>query len=288
MSNTRNDSVQNSQQRPAPRRACTGPRTALGKKRSCVNAVRHGIFTKELQLAPDERREYDALRASLEKELKPNSPLLGLLFENFLAATWRVKIADRCTQEGITKRVQDAPQDSHFAHSGEINFPFQLTSFELKRRIALLGDIAQHLSCHGRLTGDMEKLTEKALGTAFLRTLHDWEPLDPTLIRMNENLLAKQRIYDLEPVVQPPAQEKCDEYRAIEGSIRIQTLLKLTQLKQQDFQLALQFVQETGERSTVVKDRLEIFLRYQTAARRDFYRALHEYRQLKWPSKSGA
>ncbi len=62
-------------------------------------------------------------------------------------------------------------------------------------------------------------------------------------------------------------------------------IIKLIELKEDELHLALQFVQGASERGTMIKDRLETLLRYQAAARRDFYRALHEYLDLKSQGK---
>jgi hypothetical protein len=65
-----------------------GPRTTEGKLRSKYNARKHDLFTKELHLSAAERTEFNQLRSNLLEDLKPNTALLALMFDDVMACAW--------------------------------------------------------------------------------------------------------------------------------------------------------------------------------------------------------
>src|SRR6185437_15922910 len=77
----------------------TGPRTADGKKRSSRNAIAHGIFSREVVLANEERALFKELRSGLMKSLKPQDVLELMLFEQIVSAQWRLRRVHRAEKE---------------------------------------------------------------------------------------------------------------------------------------------------------------------------------------------
>ena len=53
----------------------TGPRTEVGKSRSKLNAVKHGLSAKTVVIGDEDPRDFEALRAALERDFQPETAL---------------------------------------------------------------------------------------------------------------------------------------------------------------------------------------------------------------------
>jgi len=71
-------------------RRSTGPTTALGKARSSLNAVRHGLSARNAVLPQEDHRAYLDLLASLKAEFRPQGPLEAFLVQQMASAQWRL------------------------------------------------------------------------------------------------------------------------------------------------------------------------------------------------------
>ena len=71
----------------------TGPKTALGKGKSALNAVKHGIFTKEClkNISDEEARDYEVLRAGIFESLKPRDQMQAILCDKIAIDAWRLR-----------------------------------------------------------------------------------------------------------------------------------------------------------------------------------------------------
>jgi hypothetical protein len=182
----------------------TGPRTEFGKRRSSRNSRRHGIFSRELQLSPEELQEYEALRRGFEADLKPRSALERYLFEDVVTNAWRIKIATRCEQDEIRKLLREKeaqPSESTPEH----HFPYDLTPFEIRRRICLLDEVHGCIECS--LPLHLREPITKAFGAEFCQTLLEWTSADATLMIMNETLISKSETFGLERPGDSPTAE---------------------------------------------------------------------------------
>lgn len=69
----------------------TGPITLVGKRTVGKNAIKHGIFAKELVLPHEDPEAYNELLNQLETELQPQGILEQVLVERIAVAIWRQK-----------------------------------------------------------------------------------------------------------------------------------------------------------------------------------------------------
>jgi len=69
----------------------TGPRTEPGKARSSRNAVKHGLTSKQLVLAPGEEEEFGELHDSLHQQLAPEGALEMGIFNMLVHAAWNLE-----------------------------------------------------------------------------------------------------------------------------------------------------------------------------------------------------
>lgn len=75
----------------------TGPRTSPGKAVSKMNAVKHGILSREVlvrgRLLHESGEELEALHRRFLEELQPEGPLEELLVDQIITAHWRLRRA---------------------------------------------------------------------------------------------------------------------------------------------------------------------------------------------------
>ena len=69
----------------------TGPRTAEGKARSSRNAVKHGLTSKQLVIAPGEEKDFAELHDSLLEQLAPEGALEMGIFNILCHAAWNLQ-----------------------------------------------------------------------------------------------------------------------------------------------------------------------------------------------------
>ena len=69
----------------------TGPRTDAGKARSSRNAVKHGLTSKQLVIAPGQEDEFAEFHDSLFTQLAPEGALEMGLFNMLVHAAWNLQ-----------------------------------------------------------------------------------------------------------------------------------------------------------------------------------------------------
>lgn len=71
----------------------TGPKTALWKAKSALNAVKHGVFTKEClkNISDEEARDYETLRLGIFESLKPKDQMQAILCDKVTIDVWRLR-----------------------------------------------------------------------------------------------------------------------------------------------------------------------------------------------------
>src|SRR6202167_4329711 len=71
----------------------TGPRTPEGKRRSCVNALRHGLTGRVVVLPSEDMDAYHAFCAELIADLAPETPVERQYAQTFCDTQWRLNRA---------------------------------------------------------------------------------------------------------------------------------------------------------------------------------------------------
>jgi hypothetical protein len=68
----------------------TGPRTAAGKQRSSLNALRHGLTAASAVLPSEDQAAYDAHRRGFLDEYRPATPTETQLTQELADTAWRI------------------------------------------------------------------------------------------------------------------------------------------------------------------------------------------------------
>ena len=74
----------------------SGPRTPEGKAASAKNSTKLGLYAKQaVLLTAEDQQEFDALTATYQYELSPNTPVEFTIFTQLLLAAWNIQRANR-------------------------------------------------------------------------------------------------------------------------------------------------------------------------------------------------
>jgi hypothetical protein len=195
-----------------------------------------------------------------------------------------MKLALRGEQRAVKKQLDSGDDPQPLREKVRMDFPYALSASELRPRLELLENTQTAFAQSGCLNPDLEDPFTRAFGIEFWKTLIAWQPLDTMMVRLLEAGLEKQKAFAMKPLEDPPTAEQERTYIEYDTKSRHEMVLKLMDMKKEELQLAIHRLGTTnvGGRSIVEEaDRLDLYLRYQTAARREFYRALHEYREAK-------
>lgn len=69
----------------------TGPRSASGKARSRLNAVTHGLTSRQLVVGAEKPEDFDAFREALFADLEPSGALQCELVDEIVRSMWRLR-----------------------------------------------------------------------------------------------------------------------------------------------------------------------------------------------------
>src|SRR5215472_14629246 len=69
----------------------SGPKTELGKSRSKMNALKHGRSAKKIVIGDEDPKEFDALRAALERDWQLETAFESELVDQLAGLFWRMR-----------------------------------------------------------------------------------------------------------------------------------------------------------------------------------------------------
>lgn len=84
----------------------TGPKTAEGKTVSRMNALRHGLATKQVIVLNEKVEDFDAFHAEMRAALDPADGLEEQLVERIVLCAWRLRRACRAEAGFVTDVVE--------------------------------------------------------------------------------------------------------------------------------------------------------------------------------------
>jgi hypothetical protein len=102
------------------RRRASGPRTAIGKQRSRVNAETHGIFSRGRIVGDESAREFKFLLQGLVDDLKPEGTLETILVDQLATILWRRRRVLRAESAEIDKAIRNSAMDTYIAQAAEV------------------------------------------------------------------------------------------------------------------------------------------------------------------------
>jgi hypothetical protein len=275
-----------------------GPRTPLGKYRSSRNSYVHGLFARAFDLTIEEKKEYEEIRQKFREGLKPDNPALELIFEDLVACFYRMKIA--LHHEGLALRkdlttTEESKKVELSLLEEKLTFPYKLSPREIRLRLRFLEEIKPRLLMGVQLGDELKQGVREAFGDDFTNLLTlDFQPesvaaLNAAMMSLEYRRWRKQweeqgETYSSEvPEIEPldPAVEA--DLLNVDVQARMDMRGKLVDLEHRHLFLALHHVEQGQESMSAAANysRLDRFLRYATTARRDFYKTLHHYFEIR-------
>ena len=88
----------------------TGPRTAEGKARVSLNAVKHGMTGTTVVLPHEDEQAYQHRLEAWTAELRPPGELGRYLVERVVRISWQLDRADTYERARLVRRSQEAPR----------------------------------------------------------------------------------------------------------------------------------------------------------------------------------
>jgi hypothetical protein len=89
----------------------SGPRTELGKSRSKMNALKHGLSAKKIVIGDEDPKEFEALRAGLERDFQPETALESELVDQLAGSLWRLRRVPAIEAAIVKTREEKAYSD---------------------------------------------------------------------------------------------------------------------------------------------------------------------------------
>jgi hypothetical protein len=174
-----------------------GPRTATGRLRASRNARKDGLLAAEFVFSTDERSQYDDLRHELSTELKPNTPVLALLFELVVASAWRIKLASRCEQRAVLAHLQSAQNPTAMQAGGST---LSTSPGERSERMKLLQELREHFERCGYIPGELEQPIVQAFGLEFWKMLAEWNPVNYQITYLAMTTIYRRETFGTDPL----------------------------------------------------------------------------------------
>jgi hypothetical protein len=247
----------------------TGPKTPNGRTVSKMNALKHGILSKEVLVrgkhARENEREFYALQARFQEHLKPVGPLEEMLVDRIVTAHWRLRRALKAesghialnVDNGHWRRSNHIPSVVSITPLGKLKDPYyEMTKSSLGNGIleCELYKVRASVEKEGELTAAAIQGVLKEFGVNPNQLSQDLE-------RLRSHL--KQNREGLEPSV---LREQA--LTAIDG--RLETL----ELRKADCENREKTEEEAHQAADVLPStgELEIILRYETKLDRQIYR----------------
>jgi hypothetical protein len=211
----------------------TGPRTTAGKRRSSLNALELGFYSRDLKISDEDRPAFDAILNNLLLELEPSTTLQTIAVHQIRACYWRTELALELELHRL--QVFFAPAESS---SDEVDCQrdhrdlqwYGASKADLRAGVRLLSELRSEISQNGALhLAQWEDRLVNAFGVGFYNELQAWKPMDLQAIIVAESLVAHEKNFNLEPLPggQPPEGVKI----VVDEKQKWLMLLKLVDLK---------------------------------------------------------
>ena len=140
----------------------TGPKSTSGKARSRLNAVTHGLTTRQLVVGAEKPEDFDALREALFADLEPSGALQCELVDEIARFQWRLRRIP-VLEADLLNRVTIGSNDLSRLTDEELdqyeNIARKLLATPQERKLSLAGDDEGLDGKTGRLPRRIETLS---------------------------------------------------------------------------------------------------------------------------------
>ena len=149
----------------------TGPKTDEGKDRSRFNAIKHGIYAREMIIPGERKEDFDALLEGFFCSCQPNDAIEQALVRQMASAEWRLQRLDRAQAGMLTFRNHRAMEQLSGTDLWEYNKPDTAEG----RDFYFNGRALSHISACG--FGQINAIArfENAIRKSFMEAMQGFE-----------------------------------------------------------------------------------------------------------------
>ncbi len=264
-----------------------GPKTPRGKMRSSRNSRRHGFFASEFSFSAADELIFDKFSENLLIQLGPDNSIQDLLAQDVVACGWRMRTALRYEQQELQKQFAIEREGGRLERQAvETSFLYPPNARQNHQSIKLLDELKARAQTLKSLPPEFEERVTKAFGADFWKTLQEWMPVDRArmwVFAIEKIAEERAEIYGTESCLGTVSPEEEKKFVKADGVKQLEMIYKLIDLYRHSILTTFGNSAERGGRVMCDEwvSRLDLAIRYLTTARRDFYRALREYREAK-------
>jgi hypothetical protein len=117
-------------------RHSTGPRTSEGKAAVRLNALRHGLLTRDVVLPEEDADAFEELFNQVRANLAPVGPIEQFLVDRVINSMWRLRRLERAETTLFHSRIHGLKADRLAAQVRSYEETFRGPSFETKDKAA--------------------------------------------------------------------------------------------------------------------------------------------------------
>lgn len=266
----------------------TGPKTPEGKRMVKWNALKHGLLAKEVLIRAGEgeesQAEFDNLLAQLKAECQPEGIREEMLVEKMAVSYWRHRRALRCEMGEIRKgldtaqcreygrRVDQVRSEVRHLTMEDRGHALKKTSLGIRYLLGVLEDVRQEVEEVGHLPREAAKRLVENFGGEEYGLAH-W-CLFYSLMAATESqekaLTPQQCKEGILELIDEEREKLQAKEELLNGIERLELEAKVSSL------------------ALPAGQAVDLFLRYETAIERQWYRAMSELERLQRQRKGEA
>lgn len=261
----------------------TDPKTSRGKSFSSRNAIKSGLYCRELLIAPEEKPEFIAMRNALKLQLAPNNPIKWTAFEQVVVACWHYKLAVRMVNRQIARQLEDENRTTVEPDEAEV-MPvvgqwFGRRRTDIRQGVKIIDFAKDEFRRNGYFKEETRAELTRAFGIEFVYLLGDWNPMTMQAIMAANQIVAHcENFGGLAPPIDSCRREdETDTKVLVDPSQKMQLVSKL--LEQQ--RMFLKSLILMGDRNLAeIEGKAggsDLRFRFLTDANRELRRALDWY-----------
>jgi len=181
----------------------TGPNTPRGKSYSRRNALKHGLYSKELLVSEADKPELDEMRAGLEADLKPSTTLQRLSFDYIVVCHWRSKLALRLEQSQFARQFQDEQPENERGESPDaapvMERWFGSGRADIRAGIRALEYAMAEFEGLGHFREETKRFLMSGFGPHFVSFLEKWNTMSKDAISLANHLVRHRKVFGVKP-----------------------------------------------------------------------------------------
>jgi hypothetical protein len=259
-----------------------GPKSEAGKRLACKNAIKHGYFSKEVNLVGSDVSDFEALKKSLQKQFDPKTTTQAIALERIIYSAWRLKLAARREMKSFKLGEAEGAETSSELPEPK---PEVLRWSKWGRR-----ELAEAIKCTRSLRADIEEsgwvhsedwrgpLTRMFGGPEFHDMLTQFSPKNIDSVLLQEYLSAHAATFKM-PL--PKQDSNLGTADPEVGRVQWNCLLAIVDLKLTALEDLRLFLDTRDQGRDEEINTMECSGRFFTTASRDLERAVQWFQELR-------